>query len=115
MSHTIYLQNGHVFCQHVTLANTFIKRFAGLMLTKALPPQHGLLIHPCNQVHSHFMRYAIDVIFLDESLNVRFILTNMKPWRFSKIIKEAKYVLEVPAFHADVLRVSDQLILKVTM
>lgn len=106
---SIYFENGDIFCQHVRIADSFFKRFAGLMFTQPLPISHGLLIQPCNQVHSHFMRYPIDVVFLDDTFTVKYVLINMRPWRFSKLIKGAQYVLEVPAHYAKDIQVGQQL------
>lgn len=64
------------------LANTFFSRFHGLMLRQALAPDQGLLITRCPSVHSLFMRFAIDVIYLDRSgLVTR--CTPLQPWRAS--------------------------------
>ena len=65
------------------LANTFFSRFHGLMLRKALQPDQGLLITRCPSVHSLFMRFAIDVIYLDRSGLVTRCSPHLKPWRTS--------------------------------
>ena len=65
------------------LANTFFSRFHGLMLRKALQPDQGLLITRCPSVHSLFMRFAIDVIYLDQSGLVTRCTPHLKPWRAS--------------------------------
>ncbi len=65
------------------LANTFLSHFYGLMLRKALQPDQGLLITRCPSVHSLFMRFAIDVIYLDRSGLVTRCTPHLKPWRAS--------------------------------
>lgn len=65
------------------LAGTFLSRFCGLMLSKPLPPGHGLLITRCPNVHSLFMRYPIDVIYLDQGGLVTRCTAGLKPWRAS--------------------------------
>ena len=65
------------------LADTFFSRFRGLMLRKALQPNQGLLITRCPSVHSLFMRYAIDVVYLDPTGLVTRCAPQLKPWRAS--------------------------------
>ena len=65
------------------VATTFFSRFHGLMLRKALQPDQGLLITRCPSVHSLFMRFAIDVIYLDQSGFVTRCTPHLKPWRAS--------------------------------
>ncbi len=65
------------------LANTFLSRFCGLMLRQALAPNQGLLITRCPSVHSLFMRFAIDVIYLDHGGLVTRCTSQLKPWRAS--------------------------------
>jgi outer membrane protein OmpA-like peptidoglycan-associated protein/uncharacterized membrane protein (UPF0127 family) len=64
-------------------ANTFLSRFRGLMLTKALADDQGLLIIDCASVHTAFMRFAIDVVYLDECGNVLRCVSRLLPWRCS--------------------------------
>jgi uncharacterized membrane protein (UPF0127 family) len=65
------------------LANSFLSRFRGLMLRQALQPDQGLLITRCPSVHSLFMRFAIDVIYLDHTGLVTRCTPHLKPWRAS--------------------------------
>ncbi|MDB5727842.1 MAG: putative rane protein family [Noviherbaspirillum sp.] len=68
---------------HVPAADTFLLRFRGLMLTKSLADSHGLLILDCPGIHTAFMRYAIDVVYLDECGNVLRCVSRLRPWRCS--------------------------------
>ena len=56
--------------------------FKGLMFVKALPAGHGLMFRPAQGIHSHFMRFPIDVVFFDKSERVTKIREAMRPWRF---------------------------------
>jgi uncharacterized protein len=78
-------------------ADTFFTRFKGLMGVTELPIGHGLLISPCNSVHTFFMRIAIDVVFLDAQYQVVDIAPALAPWRVSRLYLQAKSVLELPA------------------
>jgi len=70
-------------------------RMVGLLNHSSLPTDESLLIEPCKQVHTFFMRFAIDVVFLSSSNQVLKI-SSMKPWRLSPLVWNAKRVLELP-------------------
>ena len=78
-------------------ADTFWARFKGLMGQTSLPLGHGLLIEPCNSVHTFFMKIDIDVVFLDSKRKVVGVAHSMVPWRMSRYYPSAKSVLELPA------------------
>jgi len=65
-------------------ANNFLTRFRGLMLSRQLGPAEGMLITCCPSVHSAFMRYPIDVVYLDRHGVVTGCVPNLKPWRASR-------------------------------
>ncbi len=89
--------SGEVILQEVSVADTFMKRFLGLMGKKELRPGTGLKIKPCNSIHTFYMKFPIDVIFLSEDHKVLKLISNMKPRRVSAIVKNAKYVIETNA------------------
>ncbi len=98
-----------ILVRHLNRADNFLKRLKGLMFTSALPIGHGLMITPCQQIHTQFMQYAVDVMFVDADGKVIHIERAMRPWRFTKFFKAAKYVLEVNAGEAEKVNVGDQL------
>ena len=51
---------------------------------------------PLMWMHTFFMRFAIDIVFLDRSRMVRRICTGLKPWRFSPVVAGARLALELP-------------------
>lgn len=63
---------------------------------KSLPSGGGLIIQPCNSVVSFFMRFPIDVLFIDRDGKVCYLLPNMVPWRASRIVRQSKLVVELP-------------------
>ena len=67
----------------IAVANTFLRRLRGLMFSRSLPADSGLLIIGCNSVHTAFMRYAIDVVYLDKNGTVVRCVTKLEPWRGS--------------------------------
>lgn len=86
---------GKEFLGNVKIAESFIARLIGLMFSNSISGFDGLLIKKCNSVHTCFMKYPIDVIFLSKEMKVIKIIRNMKPWRFSLIYFRACQVLEV--------------------
>ena len=82
---------------HIKLANTFFKRLRGLLGTKDLPSGKGLLIIPCKQVHTFFMRYHLDLVFLDEYNIIVHMIEDIPPFRISPYIRESQKVLELKA------------------
>lgn len=66
----------------VYLADTFWHRLRGLMLRDKgfLPLGTGLLIAPCNSIHMMFMRFAIDVVYIDKEYRVLKCVKNIRPW-----------------------------------
>ncbi|RZI43927.1 DUF192 domain-containing protein [Herbaspirillum sp. HC18] len=86
----------HHFPQ-LKVANSFWRRFAGLMLTARLPKDRGLLLTRCPSVHTCFMRYALDLVYLDPQGTVVKLVADLQPWRFSRGGKGAAHVLELAA------------------
>jgi uncharacterized membrane protein (UPF0127 family) len=88
---------GQCLAERVDLANTFFKRLRGLMFRRRLAPAEALWLRPCNGVHTFWMLFAIDVIFLDRELRIVKLVENMRPFRVTKPHMAARSVLEVPA------------------
>ena len=63
------------------VARTLFARMKGLIGTKSLPPDEGLLILRCHAIHTFFMSFAIDATFLDRNDRVVKIVRNIRPWR----------------------------------
>ena len=77
-------------------ADTFGSRFKGLLGRDSLAEGGGLHIEPCNSIHMFFMKFAIDVLFLDDELKVVRAISGIKPWRVTRVYKDAASVLELP-------------------
>jgi uncharacterized membrane protein (UPF0127 family) len=78
------------------VAGTFTQRLRGLMGVARLEPGSGLLLPRTSSVHTHFMRFAIDVVFLDDEGRIARIVPALRPWRFAAA-KGAGSVLELAA------------------
>ena len=92
---------------HIETADTFFKRFLGLMGRKKLPPSTGLLITPCNSVHMMFMRFSIDVIYLDKDMKVLKIVKHLPTWVGLSACLKAESAVEVAAGEADRLGICE--------
>ena len=88
---------GVVLAEHVRIADSVLTRFRGLLGTSTLAAGHGLLIRPCQNVHSVFMRYPIDVVFIDGEGRVARTVANFAQNRVSPWVRRAAAVLELPA------------------
>jgi uncharacterized membrane protein (UPF0127 family) len=81
-------------------ATSFLTRFRGLMLSQPLQASEGMLITCCSSVHSAFMHYPIDVVYLDRHGIVIRCVPHLKPWRTSESgfgRRRAAHTLELAA------------------
>jgi uncharacterized membrane protein (UPF0127 family) len=91
----VLLQERFPTLTRVDCADTFLKRALGLMGKTRLEAGRGMLIPRCRSIHTCFMRFPIDVVFLDEHSRPVKIVRNIKPWRLIWGDKKACSVLEV--------------------
>ena len=77
-------------------ADTSAKRRTGLLKHDRLDPGQGLWIAPCEAVHTFFMRFPIDLVYLGRDKKVRKVRPAVKPWRLSACLT-AHSILELPA------------------
>jgi uncharacterized membrane protein (UPF0127 family) len=68
----------------------------GLLGRKELPGGEGILLRPAGSVHTFFMRFPIDVVFLDRDLRVVSVAEEVPPWK-ARGARGAKAVLELAA------------------
>lgn len=78
------------------LAQTFFARLQGLLMSPPLMPGQGLIIEPCSSIHMFGMKFAIDVIFIDNSWQVVGLVENIAPGKVSRIYPSARACIEVP-------------------
>jgi uncharacterized protein len=93
---------GQVVCSHCEIADRPWARMRGLLGRTSLESGGGLLIKPTPSVHMFFMRFAIDVVFLDRENRVVGIAHTLKPWRIAGA-RRAHAALELPAGTAETL------------
>lgn len=85
-----------IISQKTKLANTCISRFVGLLDRSSLEPEEALLLKPCSSVHMFFMRFSIDVIFVNHNDCVVGLVRNLKPFQLSPLFFKASYAIELP-------------------
>lgn len=90
-------QNGDMVCNKMIVANQIFDRMKGLMFSTELPSCDGFLISPCNSIHTFFMLYSLDVLFLDRDFKVVKALYDLHPWRMTWVYFKAHQVLEMKA------------------
>ena len=89
-------ERGTVVCERCVVADRPLARLRGLLGRRELPAGEGLLIRPAGAVHTSFMRFAIDVVFLDRELTVVGVVDGLEPWRAAGR-RGARAVLELAA------------------
>ncbi len=78
---------------NVFIADSFSKRLIGYMFRKR-PHYDALLLKPCNSIHTFFMKFNIDVLFLNEDMRIIKKIENLKPGQVVTKIMGAKIVIE---------------------
>ncbi|MCL4468920.1 MAG: DUF192 domain-containing protein [Deltaproteobacteria bacterium] len=87
-------------CFNLRVADTLYKQFMGLMFKPGIEHDQGLLIKDCNWVHTMFMRFSIDVLYLDGTGKV-VAVKRLKPFRLSMPVWGAVQVVEIQAGTAE--------------
>lgn len=100
MQQAINVTRGRVLCAAVEEASGSLARGRGLMGREALAPGAGLLIGAgpliaMMWIHTFFMRFALDLVFLDRKGRIVRIMTGVKPWRITAPVFGATCVLEL--------------------
>jgi uncharacterized membrane protein (UPF0127 family)/Flp pilus assembly protein protease CpaA len=99
MGPALLLADGRVACPVLSVADTAPRRMRGLLGRRSLDADEGLLLRPAGSVHTAFMRFPIDVVFMDAELEVLDVRAGLAPWRMAGR-RGAKAVLELPAGQA---------------
>lgn len=86
----------------VCIARGFLGRFRGWMFRRAEEAWIGLWLTPCDAIHTLFMRFEIDVVFLDANRRVMVVEHGVRPWRIRACLG-AQSVIELPAGRAAAL------------
>lgn len=90
-------RTGAWLAEDLEIAGNVWARGVGLLGRRDLPQGHGLYIPHCNSIHSLFMAFPFDALFLDKSWKVVHAIDSMRPFRLSRIVFGADGVVELPA------------------
>ncbi len=104
---------GTVVADQTRVADSIRTRFWGLLGRRSLPEGHGLLLRPSTSIHTAFMRFTIDVVFLDKRNRVVKVVPEVKPFRIAGTWRGGHSTLELPAGAAAQAQVErgDQLVI----
>jgi len=91
------LSKGCVLLARAQVADKLFQRLKGLLGRRELPSGSGMIIKPCQSVHTVGMSFPIDVAFVDREDTVCCLIREMPPFRFSTFDRKASYVIEAPA------------------
>jgi uncharacterized protein len=91
--------DGSIICEHCVVADRMLPRMRGLLGRRGLESGEGLLIRPAPSIHTFFMRFPIDAVFLSRDGEVMKIAANLAPWR-ARSCRRAFAVLELAAGEA---------------
>ncbi len=81
---------------NLEIAGSGARRSKGLLGRKGLAPGEGMWIVPCEAVHTFFMRFPLDLVYLDRKHQVKKVRSNVPPWRLSACLV-AHSIIELPA------------------
>jgi uncharacterized membrane protein (UPF0127 family) len=93
---TLSQVDGSVVVERCSIADSYFSRLRGLLGRDTLPPGEGLLLRPAGSIHTAFMRFPLDTVFLDRDLKVLAITRELPAWR-AAWRRGARAVLELPA------------------
>jgi uncharacterized protein len=85
-----------LLAQEVFVAKSILARTKGLLGRKAFLPGEAIILDPCNSVHTFFMLFAIDILFVSKDYRVVKAIPNLRPNRATSIYWHSKMVIELP-------------------
>jgi uncharacterized protein len=93
---TVQRQDGSLVCERCLLAETPLARLRGLLGRAGLERGEGILLRPASSIHTWFMRFAIDAVFVDGDDRVVRAVSDLRPWRIAAC-RGARAVVELAA------------------
>ena len=103
-----------VLAKDAVVADKLFKRTKGLLDRTTFKLGEALIIKPCKSVHTYFMLFPIDVLFVDKDNRVIRAISNLQPFRVSPIVFKSEFVIELPTgtIAKTETQASDQLLLE---
>jgi uncharacterized membrane protein (UPF0127 family) len=93
----VNVTKGVLIAQQAELAVSLCQRLQGLLGRTGLSSDQALILKPCTSIHTFFMRFPIDVLFVDKNMRVIKIIQNILPNRLSPIVWASSMAIELPA------------------
>ncbi|MDZ4660086.1 MAG: DUF192 domain-containing protein [Pseudomonadota bacterium] len=91
-----------IIAEKVIVAESFWQRLCGLLGRTTLRSNETMWIQRCDSIHTFFMKFPIDVVFVDKKLKVCSVKTNIKPWRLATSYWCANSVFEFASPNSEV-------------
>jgi uncharacterized protein len=85
-----------VLADDVIMADTPLMRMRGLLGKEEFHKGQALIIRPCQSIHTFFMRFPIDVLFVDKNNKVIKTIDNLRPFRLVPVYFNSAFVIELP-------------------
>lgn len=86
-----------LLAKDIVIANTPFKRLKGLLGKKEFREGQAIILKPCNSLHTFFLRFAIDVIFVDKQNKVIEAISHLKPFHLTRVYWLSVLAIELPA------------------
>lgn len=85
-----------IISQQTKIADSILSRLIGLLERSSIDPQEALVITHCRAIHMFFMRFSIDVIFVDKNNRAIGLIARIKPFQISPYFFRSHYAIELP-------------------
>jgi uncharacterized membrane protein (UPF0127 family) len=93
----VNISKGIDIASKAQIAASMGQRIKGLLGRAGLEPDEAMVLKPCTSVHTIFMRFPIDVLFLDKNMQIIRLIQNMPPYRLSPFVWASHLAIELPA------------------
>ena len=100
--------NDKLIISDIHIADSFMERLRGYMFHEK-PHYNGIVLSPCNSIHTFFMKFDIDVLFLDENMLVVKKIASLEKNKTIKPIKNVVYTIEAPQGGFEMIQVGDSI------
>lgn len=95
-------ETGTVIASEVFVADRFWPKFWGLQFKKSIPDDFAFIILDCRSIHTCFMRFNLDTVFVDRRFKVLKVYRNLKPFSMTPLVKDAYAVIELKHGRLDI-------------
>ena len=108
-----HIRSGECIAKEIEIAKTFFDRLVGLLGRFTIDANYGLFFPGCRSIHTIFMKFSLDIIFLDKNMRITKMISKMPPNRVAYGLFDTKNTLELlgGTLNNYVLKVGDQIAL----